>query len=72
MHKNISTNFMNFLFSVSNAGGGNELNIDGHTIEYIVNQKGNLQLVIDGYQFYRSKSSTKKMYYTCVQEYTFG
>ncbi|XP_031625149.1 modifier of mdg4-like isoform X22 [Contarinia nasturtii] len=46
--------------------------IGGHRVEYVVNQKGNLQLLIDGYPFYRSKSTIQKIYYACAHETTFG
>lgn len=45
--------------------------IDGHTVEYAVNQKGSLSLLIDGYQFTRILSA-KKTYYHCAHAYTLG
>lgn len=48
-----------------------ERTVDGHIIEYVLNQKGNLTLMINGYTFHRSKITDKKTYYTCAHETTF-
>lgn len=44
----------------------------GHVIEYVLNQKKNPQLVIDGFHFHRCKSTKTKDYYSCAQTTTFG
>lgn len=50
---------------------GHQKLVDGHTIEYAINQKGSLSLLIDGYPFNRVLSA-KKTYYHCVHAYTLG
>lgn len=44
----------------------------GHVIEYVINQKGFLQLQIDGYPFHRMKAINNKQYYNCARITNFG
>lgn len=53
-----------FLFSARSS--------DGHVVEYVLNQKKNIQLMIDSFPFHRCKSTKNKQYYNCAQATTFG
>lgn len=46
--------------------------VDGHTIEYIVSIRGKLQLLIDGYPYYRYAIEKNKTTYNCVQNRILG
>lgn len=46
--------------------------VDGHTIEYIISVRGKIQLVIDGYPFYRYSIKKNKTTYNCVQNRILG
>lgn len=41
--------------------------VDGHVIEYIVSSRGKLQLLVDGYVFYRNKAEGDKQSFYCIQ-----
>lgn len=46
--------------------------VEGHTIEYIISVRGKIQLVIDGYPFYRHSINMNKTTYNCVQNRILG
>lgn len=41
--------------------------VDGHTIEYIVSSRGKIQLLVDGYTYYRNKAEGDKQSFYCIQ-----
>lgn len=46
--------------------------VDGHSIEYIISVRGKVQLVVDGYPFYRYTVEKNKTTYNCVQNRILG
>lgn len=42
-------------------------NASGHTVEYIVSARGKLQLVVDGYAYYRNKLEGDRQSFYCIQ-----
>lgn len=66
MSPNYCMSFFSFLLSSQVQSSG------GHVIEFIINQKKNLQLMIDSYPFHRCKLTKTKQYYCCAQASAFG
>lgn len=46
--------------------------VHGHSIEYILSLRGKIQLMIDGYPFYRYSVERNKTTYNCVQNRILG
>lgn len=46
--------------------------VNGHRVEFIINSRGNLQLIIDGHTFCQNEKLKKKTYYICGQTKVIG